>query len=233
MPIDDLSLLRPRLVACRRLDDVDDVLGRALVGARFDAVRHRCLGIIAVDQDDSAYIALDEATRHVDVDVVYGRSLYAGAAHGPGPLSGEVLGVVAGENADLVDEALWIIRTFLAEQVGFATIKGTSGPAFLAHVVGSCGRYLADVAGVAVGEPIAYLIAPPLEALIAVDAALKAAPVKLLQFLPAPSETNFSGAYLAGSHGDLEAARDAFVAAIADVVRQPLRGARRPERLRR
>ena len=231
--IDDVVLLRPKLLSCRQLNDVDGALGAALIGASFDPARHRCLGLVTVDQDDSAYIALDEATKQAAVDVVFGRSLYAGAANSSGPLSGEVLGIVAGATADDVAEALWVIKTFLAERVAFATLAGTSGPAFLAHVVGETGTYLSSVAGVEVGEPVACLIAPPIEAVIGVDAALKAAPVRLLKFLPAPSETNFSGAYLAGSQGDLEAARDAFVAAIADVVRVPLAAARRPDRLRR
>jgi len=45
---------------------------------------------------------------------------------------------------------------------------------------------------------MAYLIAPPLEAVVAVDAALKAAPVKLAKWIPPPSETNFAGAFLTG-----------------------------------
>lgn len=230
---DDLVILRPTLLSCRQIDDVDPALGRALIGERFDPAKHRSLGLVTCDQDDSTYVALDEATKHAAVDVVFGKSFYAGAAHASGPLSGEVLGIVAGSDPDDVAEALWVIKTFLAERVSFHTIKGERQPAFLAHVVGESGTYLSTVAGVAVGEPLAYLIAPPIEAVVAVDAALKAAPVTLLQFIPAPSETNFSGAYLGGTLADLEAARDAFVDAIVVVAKQPLAAARRPDRLRR
>jgi ethanolamine utilization protein EutL len=234
-----LRPLRPTLLACRQIDDVDPALGRALIGERFSATRHRCLGLVTCDQDDSTYVALDEATKHAAVDVVFGRSFYAGAAHGSGPLSGEIMGVVAGADPDDVAEALWVIKEHLATRVCFHTFADRpaeghgASSAFLAHVIGETGSYLAGVAGVDVGEPIAYLIAPPIEAAIAVDAALKAAPVRLRSFLPPPSETNFSGAYLAGTLSDLEAARDAFVAAIHDVVTRPLAAARRPERFRR
>lgn len=230
---DDLVILRPTLLSCRQIDDVDPTLGRALVGEGFDPAKHRSLGLVTCDQDDSTYVALDEATKHAAVDVVFGRSFYAGAAHASGPLSGEVLGIVAGSDPDDVAEALWVIKTVLAERVSFHTIAGEKRPAFLAHVVGETGTYLSGVAGVAVGAPIAYLIAPPIEAVVGVDAALKAAPVSLLKFLPAPSETNFSGAYLGGDIGSLEAARDAFVDAVVGVARQPLAAARRPDRLRR
>ena len=80
---------------------------------------------------------------------------------------------------------------------------------------------------------MAYLIAPPLEATVAVDAALKAAPVKLAKWIPPPSETNFAGAFLTGELADLNASRDAFVAAISEVANSPLHASRRPERLRR
>ncbi len=231
-----LRLLRPTLLACRQLDDVDAALGRALVGERFDRARHRCLGLVTCDQDDSTYVALDEATKQADVDVVFGRSFYAGSRHGSGPLSGEVMGVVAGPTPDDVAEALWVIREQLASVVCFQTFEpgaGKASSAFLAHVIGETGTYLAGVAGVEVGAPIAYLIAPPLEAAIALDAALKAAPVTLLRYLPPPSETNFSGAYLGGTLADLMAARDRFIEAIGDVVTAPLQASRRPARLRR
>ena len=106
-------------------------------------------------------------------------------------------------------------------------------PAFLAHVISETGTYLAPQAGVKPGAPMAYLIAPPLEATVAVDAALKAAPVTLAKWIPPPSETNFAGAFLTGDLADLNAARDAFVAAIEEVVRSPLQASRRPDRLRR
>jgi ethanolamine utilization protein EutL len=228
--------LRPTLLSCRRIDDVNASLGRALVGDAYDATRHRSLGLVTVDQDDSCYVALDEATKQADVDVVFARSFYAGAAHSSGPLSGEVLGVVGGADPEDVAEALWAIKLHLAEVVCFQTFErpgGGAAPAFLAHVVSETGSYLSAAAGVPRGAPIAYLIAPPVEAAVAVDAALKAAPVALKQFIRAPSETNFSGAYLAGALADLQAARDAFADAIVDVVSRPLAAARRPTRLRR
>ena len=48
----------------------------------------------------------------------------------------------------------------------------------LAHTVSSCGSFLAKEAGVPVGAALAYLIAPPLESMYAMDAAMKAADVK-------------------------------------------------------
>ncbi|HKA90366.1 MAG TPA: hypothetical protein VKE22_22040, partial [Haliangiales bacterium] len=66
-----------------------------------------------------------------------------------------------------------------------------------------------------------YLIAPPLESVLGVDAALKAAPVTLQKWFGPPSETNFGGAYLGGALPDCEAAARAFAAAVVDVARNP------------
>lgn len=221
--------LWPRLLTCRQIDAVDAQLARAL---GLDPERHASAGLVTCDQDDSLYVALDEATKHARVDVVFARSFYAGSKHASGPFSGEILGIVAGEHPDEVAEALWALKEHL-RVVRFQSLPGEDQPAFLAHVVTETGTYLATQAGLAVGEPMAYLIAPPLESVIAVDAALKAASVTLAKHIPPPSETNFGGAFLSGPLPALEAARDAFVAAIRDVASSPLRDAQRPLRLRR
>ena len=66
-----------------------------------------------------------------------------------------------------------------------------------------------------------------------VDAALKAADVRLAKHLPPPSETNFGGGYLVGDLAELEAAAVAFVDAIRVIAARPLEALRRPDRLRR
>ena len=53
------------------------------------------LGMLTTDCDDATYIALDAATKAADVEVVYGRSFYAGAANASTPYAGEVLGILA------------------------------------------------------------------------------------------------------------------------------------------
>ncbi|MDP2340795.1 MAG: ethanolamine utilization microcompartment protein EutL [Deltaproteobacteria bacterium] len=225
-----LVALRPTLLACRQIDDVDP----ALAAAWFSTPGGSALGLVTCDQDDSTYIALDEATKHAAVDVAFARSFYAGSKHASGPYSGEILGVVRGGHPDDVEEALWVVKEQLRERVCFHTFAGPKeGPAFLAQVIAETGSYLSKEAGVDVGAPLAYLIAPPIEAAVAVDRALKAARVRLAKWIPPPSETNFAGAFLVGELAELEAARDAFVDAVYDVGTRPLLSARRPARLRR
>lgn len=78
------------------------------------------------------------------------------------------------------------------------------------------------MAGIREGEPLAYLIAPPLEAVYGLDAALKAADVRMKVFFGPPSETNFGGGLLTGSQSACKAAAAAFSEAVVSVAEQNL-----------
>jgi ethanolamine utilization protein EutL len=217
----ELVDLWPVILSSRQIPLVEPQLAASL---GLDPVRHRSAGLVTCDQDDALYVALDHATKFANVDVVFGRSFYAGAKHASGPFSGEVLGIVAGTDPDEVKEALRAVQTHLREVVRFQTFPGgaAAAPAFLAHVIAESGRYLAPEAGIEPGSPMAYLIAPPVEALVAVDAALKASGARLGKLIPPPSETNFAGAFLVGDLPTLEAARDAFIEKIREVAAEPV-----------
>ena len=221
---------RPRLLSVRQLEQVEPQLAKAL---GLDPSRHVSAGLVTCDQDDSLYAALDHATKFADVDVVYAKSFYAGSAHASGPLSGEILGVLAGPNPSEVAEGLWALREAITSKIHFVTFEGTSGPAFFPHVIPEVGGYLAPLANVRVGAPLAYLIAPPVEAMVGLDAALKVSNVTLQRFFGPPTETNFGGGYLTGELADVEAAAAEFTRAIEAVVLSPLGGLVRPERERR
>ena len=176
------------------------------------------LGMLTTDCDDATYIALDAATKAADVRVSYGRSFYAGAANATTPHAGEVIGVLAGQTPGAVRSGMDAALSALT-RVGFEDVKGVP---CLAHTVSSVGSFLAEEAGVAVGSAIAYLIAPPLEAMYAMDAALKAADVKICKLYAPPSETNFGGGLLSGTQSACDAACGAFLAAVEEVARRPI-----------
>ena len=175
------------------------------------------LGILTTDSDDATYIALDEATKAADVKVCYARSFYAGAANASTPHAGEVIGILAGPTPGSVRSGMEAALAAL-ERVGFEEVNGVP---YLAHTVSSSGSFLSGEAGVRQGSALAYLIAPPLEAMFALDAALKAADVKLCKLYAPPSETNFGGGLLSGTRSACVAACDAFAEAVAEVARTP------------
>ena len=176
------------------------------------------LGLITTDSDDATYIALDAATKAAEVEVAYGRSFYAGAANASTPYAGEVIGILAGRTPGAVKSGMEAALGAL-ERIGFDEVRGVP---FLAHTVASVGSFLAKEAGVPAGSALAYLIAPPLESMYALDAALKAADVKLCKLYSPPSETNFGGALLSGTQSACAAACEAFAAAVKEVAERPI-----------
>ena len=177
-----------------------------------------CLGLLTTDSDDATYIALDEATKAADVAVCYGRSFYAGAANATTPNAGEVIGILAGRTPGAVKSGMAAALNAL-RSVGF---QQAGEVPYLAHTISRTGSFLAKEAGVSEGSAIAYLIAPPLESMVAIDAALKAADVKLCKLYAPPSETNFGGGLLTGSQSACAAACAAFASAVAEVAGRPI-----------
>ncbi len=209
-----LEPLRPTVLAVQRIPGADPAV-LASYGA--DPDRHTSLGLITCDQDDPTYVALDEATKHANVDVVFARSFYAGAAHASGPLSGEILGVLAGSDPDEVDEGLRAVIRTLEHDACFYGANDDGSVAVFPHVITSLGHYLSAEAGLQPYEPMAYLVAPPIEATVALDAAMKAADVRVAKVFPPPTETNFAAAWLTGDLPAVEAAAMAYLEACVAV----------------
>ena len=182
---------------------------------------HRAIGLLSSDCDDVTYIALDEATKKAAVEVVYARSLYAGAGNASTKLAGEVIGILAGPDPSEVVSGLHAAIEVMESGVGFRAANEDGDVVYLAHCVSRTGSYLSEIAHVPQGEALAYLIAPPVEAVVGLDAALKASDVDMAAFYPPPSETNFAGGLLTGTQSACRTACDAFAAAVRQVAAHP------------
>lgn len=202
-----------KVLALRYIPNVSPDLMRSLGAPE----GYPSLGMLTTDSDDATYIALDEATKAADVKVCYGRSFYAGAANASTPYAGEVIGILAGPTPGAVRSGMEAALAAL-QRIGFEEVNGVP---YLAHTVSSAGSYLSGEAGVQEGAALAYLIAPPLESMFALDTAMKAADVKLCKLYAPPSETNFGGGLLTGTRSACAAACEAFAAAVADVAQIP------------
>lgn len=213
----DLQPIVPEVLASRVLADVEPRLAESL-GL---LPHHRAAGFITCTSDDALYVALDEGTKAARVEVAYAKSFYAGAAHASGPLSGEVIGVFGGSDVDEVRAAMDACLACLANDAWFYAADDAKQLAFFPHVVTATGSYLSQLAGIEAGAPLAYLIAPPLEALLGLDAALKVSGVTLQKFFGPPTETNFAGAFLSGSLEACQSAARAFAAGVCDVAARP------------
>jgi len=209
--------LGANVLSVKIIPNVDDGLAKELKLAP----NQKSLGIITSDSDDVTYVALDEATKASDVAVVYARSMYAGAANASTKLVGEVIGILAGPSPAEIRSGLDRAIEVIENEASFYSANDDNSIVYFAHSVSRTGSYLSKGANVKEGEAIAYLIAPPLEAIVAIDAALKAAEVKMRVFYGPPTETNFAGALLTGSQSACRAACEAFAKAVKAVADSP------------
>jgi ethanolamine utilization protein EutL len=212
-----LDPIKPQILAVRVIPNVHPGLADRLKLRP----EQRSLGLITCTSDDALYASIDAGTKMADVEVVYAKSFYAGAAHASGPLSGEIVALFAGPDPSEVRAALEATQAYAENEAWFYAANEAGTNAFFAHTISQTGSYLSRQAGVARGAPLAYLIACPLEATVGLDAALKAADVEMKVWYEPPSETNFSGGLLTGSQSACRAACDAFREAVLDVAKHP------------
>ncbi len=214
-----LEKIKPNVTAVRLIASIAPDLKKELkLPAHMNS-----LGLLTADSDDVTYIAADEATKQAQVEVVYGRSLYAGAAHSSSPTAGEVIIMLGGPNPAEVRAGLDAMIATIEDGPAFQWADDAQTTAFLAYLVSSTGSYLSSQAKIRQGDAIAYLIAPPLEATYGLDAAIKAADVTMATYIPPPSETNYSGAFLTGTQAACKAACNAFTEAVLEIGRAPIR----------
>ena len=182
----------------------------------------RSLALFTSDCDDVSYAALDEATKKADVRVVYAKSMYAGASNASTANAGEFIGILAAPDPAAARSGLDAAVHFARQEASFKSASDRDDVVYFAHCISRTGSYLSAQAGVPEGTAMAYLIAPPLEAAVGLDAALKMAEVELRVFYGPPTETNFAGGLLTGSQAACQAACDAFADAVCAVAGAPL-----------
>ena len=182
----------------------------------------KSLGIVTTDCDDVSYAAIDEATKKAEVTVVYAKSFYAGSGNASTKLAGEFIGILAGEDPAEVRAGLNAFVDYIQNVAFFYSANDDGSIPYFAHCISQTGTYLSDMAKVPKGTSMAYLIAPPNEAIVGLDAALKAADVTISEFYGPPTETNFAGGLLTGEQYACEEACRAFAAAVCRVADEPV-----------
>jgi len=215
----EIVAAKPKVLSVKYIPDAHKSLLESF-GA--DAKNGTSLGLITCDMDDALYAALDECTKASQVEVLYAKSFYAGSAHASGPLSGEVLGVIHGADHQTIQDGMNACLAELERAAWFYKTTGAREISFFPHVISSLGYYLSKESGLKVGDPMAYLIAPPIESVIALNAALKTTDVRLVKHFKPPTETNFGGAYLSGTLDEVEAAAKIFAETICRIAESPL-----------
>ena len=210
--------IQTRVLGVRILPNADDMLLVQLDIREGD----RSLGIFTTDCDDVSYTALDEATKKANVHVAYAKSMYAGSSNASTALAGEFIGILSGPNPEEVRSGLEAAIDLIENNSFFYTANEEETVVYYAHCISRTGAYLSQQAGVEEGTAMAYLIAPPLEATVGLDAALKAAEVELKTYYGPPTETNFAGGLLIGTQAACRAACEAFAETVCSTAQMPL-----------
>ena len=211
------DLIPAKILATRTIANVSETLARKLGLPE----HYRSIGLITADSDDVTYTALDEATKKADCRVAYAKSFYGGAANANTKLAGEIIGILAAPNPAEAKAGLAACVDMIENVCHFVSANEDDTIIYYAHCISRTGSYLSEACGIQEGEAIAYLIAPPLEAMYGVDAALKAADVRLCVLYAPPSETNFGGGLLTGTQSACNAACSAFAEAVKAVAARP------------
>ena len=180
------------------------------------------LGIITTDCDDVSYAALDEATKKANCRVVYARSMYAGSGNASTKLAGEFIGILGSPDPAEVRSGVNAAVSYIENDAAFYSANDDDSIVYFAHCISRTGSYLSEQAGVPEGPPMAYLIAPPSEAVCGIDDALKMAEVEMKVFYGPPSETNFAGGLLVGDQAACKAACEAFAQRICKIADNPI-----------
>ncbi len=220
-----INILASRVIASAHPDLLRALEGAAgLAAGALDNGNGQSLALFTADCDDVGYIAVDEATKQAAVEVLYAASFYAGAGNASTALAGEFIGILAGPSPADAAAGLAAAVDCYKNDAAFHYADAANSIIFLDHLIPRAGSYLSREAGVEPGSSMAYLIAPPLEAAFALDAALKSAGVRLARYFAPPTPTNFSGAWLSGGQADCRAACAAFRQAVLDVAERPIGG---------
>ena len=177
----------------------------------------KSIGIFTSDNDDIGIIAMDDATKKANVQVLYCGSMYAGGANANTRLAGELFGVFAGPDISEVKAGMDAVFGFFKSGVHFVSCNEDDSIFYLTYTVARIGTYFSADFGLREGSAIAYCIAPPLESVYAADAALKAANVEVAAFWKPPTNTNFGGAVFTGGQSDCVAAGKAYGQAVQEV----------------
>ena len=210
--------VKTNILSVQMLPNADPLLLKSLKVPK----AHRSLGIFTTDCDDVSYAALDEATKKADVQVVYARSMYAGSGNASTALAGEFIGILSGPDPSEVKSGLDAAISYIENDASFYTANDDGSVVYFAQLISRTGTYLSKEAGVEPGSSLAYLIAPPMEAIMGLDAAVKSSGAEIALFYGPPTETNFAGGLLTGEQSMCKDACEAFARTIEQIAAMPL-----------
>ena len=136
--------IKPNILSVRLISNLSQDIFHTL---RLSAGQ-RSIGIVTADSDDVLYTALDEATKDDQVEVVYAKSMYAGADNATTKYAGEAIGIIAGTTPDEVKSGLKSIMNYFESGDSFVSANEDDSVVYYAHTVSRTGSYLSKCADI-------------------------------------------------------------------------------------
>ncbi|MCD8019241.1 MAG: ethanolamine utilization microcompartment protein EutL [Clostridiales bacterium] len=182
---------------------------------------HQSVAFFSVDNDDSGYLAVDDATKKANIRVVHAETFYGGSLCSWSKYGGSVFIMFSGPKVADVRSGLGYVNDFVEKRTALYNFDGDTGTAFYAQCIPRVGKYYQELCGMEEGTSYAYLVGGPIETNYALDKALKAGETQVVKYWYPPSHANSSGAILAGSESACRSATLAFVDALRYATQHP------------
>lgn len=184
---------------------------------------HQCVGVISTDYPDILHCAVDDATKKTQIDVIDCDTYYGGASVQWSANSGSSIAVISGTKVADVNSAMRSIEDYVRRQRFLYDLNGDGSLKYFVGLISPAGRYFQEELGVTKDDSLAYVAGPPVEAIYAIDQALKGGDVKVAEFIAPPDFDNCAKAILVGNESACKNALNAFAQAIEMCGKDPLK----------
>lgn len=175
---------------------------------------HQSVGIIACDNEDVMWLALDDATKKARIHIVHAETVYGGLEYSWSKFGGEITAIISGEKVADVQDGLRYIRDYIENKAAIYVLNEEGDLGYYADWIPRAGKYYQERLDVKEGESIAYLVSTPVESTYGLDKALKASNTRIVELFRPPSRVNTGGGVVAGTESACKAAVDAFAEAV-------------------
>lgn len=214
----EIKDMKVRMMSCRIIPLVNGDFAKAWKIPE----DHHSVGFFATDNDDVGYLAVDDATKKANIQVIHAETYYGGYHCSWSSYGGSVFIMFSGPKVEDVRSGMRYVKDFLENHSRLRNFDGDEGTAFYAQTIPRIGKYFSELCHVPEGTSFAYLVGGPIETSYALDKALKASDTKIGYYWFPPSHANSSGAVVVGTESACRAAERAFVEALAYAISHPL-----------
>lgn len=182
---------------------------------------HDSVGMFTTDNDDIAYLAVDDASKKAKIHVIKADTFFGGDGCSWDRYGGKIEVIFSGPKVEDVRSGLFYIKDFIERQSALYCFDGDVSTAFYAQTIPRTGKYFTEVFHVPQGDAYTYLVGGPIETTFAIDKALKASQTTVRKFWEPPSNANSTGVILSGTESACRSAESAFIDALRSVHLQP------------